>query len=165
MSAQRTFNEDIPLEGLSHERKALALRYMAASAEEPAAEDVTEWHDGSTSGSTESVAAIGPSPLAPEDGHHGPRRRGRPRGRRQRRQVHFHVDQEEDLLLLAAARQFGSQQKGLIAALRSLQEAVILRQRVAELQTECERQHLLLAEAQALFNGSQNGADPRLHHS
>jgi hypothetical protein len=79
-------------------------------------------------------------------------RRGRPRGRKQRRQVHFHVDADEDRLLLAAARQFGSQQKGLIAALTALQEVVSLREQVGQLHAECERQRELLAQAQALFD-------------
>lgn len=81
------------------------------------------------------------------------RRRGRPPGRRQRRQVHFHVDPDEDRLLLAAARRFGSQQKGLIAALHALQEVVQLRERVMQLEQQYERQRTLLAEAEALFRG------------
>src|SRR5581483_1892791 len=43
------------------------------------------------------------------------RRRGRPKGRAVRRQVHFHVDPQEEELLLAAVARYGSQQKGLIA--------------------------------------------------
>jgi hypothetical protein len=84
---------------------------------------------------------------APAD---GPRRRGRPRGR-PRRQVHFHVDPDEELLLLEAAKKHGSQQKGLIAALQALQDNEILREEVERLRTECERQRVLLADAQALF--------------
>jgi hypothetical protein len=81
----------------------------------------------------------------------GPRRRGRPRGR-PRRQVHFHVDPDEELLLLAAARAHGSQQKGLVAALQALQDNEILRDEIERLRTECERQRVLLAEAEAIFN-------------
>lgn len=80
------------------------------------------------------------------------RRRGRPPGRKKRRQVHFHVDADEDRLLLAAARQFGSQQKGLVAALQALQEVLELRKQVTRLQQQYERQRGLLAEAEALFN-------------
>jgi hypothetical protein len=80
------------------------------------------------------------------------RRRGRPPGRKKRRQVHFHVDADEDRLLLAAARQFGSQQKGLVAALHALQEVLELRKQVTRLQQQYERQRVLLAEAEALFN-------------
>jgi hypothetical protein len=64
------------------------------------------------------------------------------------------VDAEQDRMLLAAAGRFGSQQKALIAALQSLDEAVTLRRQVELLQAECERQRRLLAEAQALFKAS-----------
>jgi hypothetical protein len=64
------------------------------------------------------------------------------------------VDAEQDRMLLAAAGRFGSQQKALIAALQSLDEAVTLRRQVESLQAECERQRRLLAEAQALFKAS-----------
>jgi hypothetical protein len=80
-----------------------------------------------------------------------PRRRGRPRGR-PRRQVHFHVDPDEELLLLEAAKKHGSQQKGLVAALQALQDNEILRDEIERLRAECERQRLLLADAEALFN-------------
>jgi hypothetical protein len=79
------------------------------------------------------------------------RRRGRPRGR-PRRQVHFHVDPDEELLLLRAVELYGSQQKGLIAALQALQDNEILRDEIERLRTECERQRVLLAEAEAIFN-------------
>jgi hypothetical protein len=82
-----------------------------------------------------------------------PKRRGRPRGRASRRQVHFHVDQIEDQLLLAASRQFGSQQKGFIAGLRALQEVELLREEIRRLTAECERQRQLLENAAALFKG------------
>lgn len=78
-------------------------------------------------------------------------KRGRPRGKVARRQVHFHVDPDEELLLLAAGRVYGSQQKGLIAALESLQEAALLRDEIDRLRDECERQRRLLAEAASLF--------------
>jgi hypothetical protein len=80
-----------------------------------------------------------------------PRRRGRPRGR-PRRQVHFHVDPDDELLLLAAAKMHGSQQKGLIAALQALQDNEVLREEIERLRTECERQRQLLADAEAIFN-------------
>ena len=80
-----------------------------------------------------------------------PRKRGRPRGR-PRRQVHFHVDPDEELLLLEAAKKHGSQQKGLVAALQALQDNEVLRAEIERLRTENERQRLLLADAEALFN-------------
>ena len=90
---------------------------------------------------------------APPTAGERPRRpRGRPPGRKQRRQVHFHVDPDEDRLLLEAARHFGSQQKGLVAALHALHEVLELRQQVTRLQDAYERQRILLAEAEALFN-------------
>jgi hypothetical protein len=79
------------------------------------------------------------------------RPRGRPRGRAVRRQIHFHVDPDEEQLLMAAVAQFGSQQKGLVAGLRSLQETEELRAEIERLTAECERQRFLLAEARALF--------------
>jgi len=91
------------------------------------------------------------SPARPPDGGEGSRKRGRPRGR-PRRQVHFHVDPDEELLLLAAVEAHGSQQKGLVAALQALQDNEILRAEVERLRTECERQRVLLAEAEAIFN-------------
>ena len=78
-------------------------------------------------------------------------RRGRPRGR-PRRQVHFHVDPDDELLLLAAAKMHGSQQKGLVAALQALQDNEVLREEIERLRTECERQRVLLADAEAIFN-------------
>ena len=79
------------------------------------------------------------------------RKRGRPKGRAVRRQVHFHVDPQEEELLTAAVARYGSQQKGLIAALASLQEAELLHDEIARLRDECERQRRLLEDAQALF--------------
>ncbi len=78
------------------------------------------------------------------------RRRGRPRGR-PRRQVHFHVDPDEERLLMAAVERYGSQQKGLIAALESLQEADLLRDEIERLRTESARYRKLLDEAESLF--------------
>jgi uncharacterized small protein (DUF1192 family) len=82
---------------------------------------------------------------------HAPKRRGRPRGR-PRRQVHFHVDPDEERLLMAAAERYGSQQKGLIAALESLQEAEVLRDEIERLRAETARHRRLLDEAESLFN-------------
>jgi uncharacterized small protein (DUF1192 family) len=80
-----------------------------------------------------------------------PKRRGRPRGR-PRRQVHFHVDPDEERLLMAAVERYGSQQKGLIAALESLQEADLLRDEIERLRAETARHRKLLDEAESLFN-------------
>jgi len=100
------------------------------------------------------VAKPEPPPLAevqrPARTEDSPRRRGRPRGR-PRRQVHFHVDPDEELLLLAASRKHGSQQKGLVAALQALQDIELLRDEIERLKTECERQRVLLADAEAIF--------------
>jgi uncharacterized small protein (DUF1192 family) len=79
------------------------------------------------------------------------KRRGRPRGR-PRRQVHFHVDPDEERLLMAAVERYGSQQKGLIAALESLQEADLLRDEIERLRAETVRHRRLLDEAESLFN-------------
>jgi uncharacterized small protein (DUF1192 family) len=65
--------------------------------------------------------------------------------------VHFHVDPQEEELLLAAVATYGSQQKGLIAALASLQETELLKDEIARLRDENEQQRRLLEEAQALF--------------
>ena len=80
-----------------------------------------------------------------------PKRRGRPRGR-PRRQVHFHVDPDEERLLMLAVERYGSQQKGLIAALESLQEADVLRDEIERLRAETARHRRLLDEAESLFN-------------
>jgi hypothetical protein len=79
-----------------------------------------------------------------------PKRRGRPRGR-PRRQVHFHVDPDEELLLMAAVERYGSQQKGLIAALESLQAADVLRDEIERLRAELARHRRLVDEAESLF--------------
>ncbi len=79
------------------------------------------------------------------------RRRGRPRGR-PRRQVHFHVDPDEERLLMKAVEMYGSQQKALVAALEALQEADLLRDQIDELRRESERQRALLAKAESLFS-------------
>ena len=91
------------------------------------------------------------SPAEVQVGESPAPKRGRPRGKVARRQVHFHVDPDEERLLLAAGRMFGSQQKGLIAALESLQEAEFLRDEIDRLRELCERQRRLLAEAESLF--------------
>jgi hypothetical protein len=154
---------------LSDARRSLIHRYMTAEADPAPREDADEPIVRAHSALAEPVAPpieLPPPPLvqAPPapvavNGDAPPAvakpeqpRRGRPRGRKQRRQVHFHVDADEDRLLLAAARQFGSQQKGLIAALKALQEVVTLREQVGQLHAECERQRELLAQAQALFD-------------
>jgi hypothetical protein len=80
-----------------------------------------------------------------------PKRRGRPRGR-PRRPVHFHVDPDEERLLMLAVERYGSQQKGLIAALESLQEADTLRDEIERLRAETARHRRLLDEAESLFN-------------
>jgi hypothetical protein len=80
-----------------------------------------------------------------------PKRRGRPRGR-PRRQVHFHVDPDEERLLMLAVERYGSQQKGLIAALESLPEADLLRDEIERLRAETARHRRLLDEAESLFN-------------
>jgi uncharacterized small protein (DUF1192 family) len=78
------------------------------------------------------------------------RGRGRPRGR-PRRQVHFHVDPDEEVLLMAAVERFGSQQKGLIGALQALQDIEVVRDEVERLAAECERQRKLLDQAESIF--------------
>ena len=78
-------------------------------------------------------------------------KRGRPRGRSVRRQVHFHVDPQEEQLLMEAVEMFGSQQKALIAALAALKETAMLHDEIDRLRDECTRQRRLLQEAQALF--------------
>jgi hypothetical protein len=90
----------------------------------------------------------------PVQEHRRRRPRGRPPGpgRKRRHQIHFHVDADEDRLLMEAARRFGSQQKGLVAALHALHEVLELRRQVTRLQEPYERQRVLLAEAEALFN-------------
>jgi hypothetical protein len=149
---------------LSDERRRLIYRYM----EEGVAIGEDELELGAFGEPPQEVEAAGqhlaeatvtrlPTPepyAAPANGDAPRARRGRPPGRKARRQVHFHVDAEQDRMLLAAAGRFGSQQKALIAALQSLDEAVTLRRQVELLQAECERQRRLLAEAQALFKAS-----------
>ena len=99
--------------------------------------------------STESVENTASVEDAPESST--PKRRGRPRGR-PRRQVHFHVDPDEERLLMLAVERYGSQQKGLIAALESLQEADVLRDEIERLRAETARHRRLLDEAESLFN-------------
>jgi hypothetical protein len=88
---------------------------------------------------------------APDE--HAPRRRGRPRGR-PRRQVHFHVDADQERLLMKAVEIFGSQQKALIAALESLEENELLQEEIKRLEAESERQRALLLKAESLFTGN-----------
>jgi hypothetical protein len=78
------------------------------------------------------------------------RGRGRPRGR-PRRQVHFHVDPDEEVLLMHAVEKYGSQQKGLIAALQALVDIEVVRDEVERLAAECERQRRLLDQAESIF--------------
>jgi hypothetical protein len=101
--------------------------------------------------STAAPRPVRPSTPAAEDEEPAKRKRGRPKGRAVRRQVHFHVDPQEEELLLAAVATYGSQQKGLIAALASLQETELLKDEIARLRDENEQQRRLLEEAQALF--------------
>jgi hypothetical protein len=79
------------------------------------------------------------------------RGRGRPKGR-PRRQVHFHVDPDEEVLLMSAVEKFGSQQRGLIAALQALVDIEVVRDEVERLAAECERQRKLLDQAESIFN-------------
>ncbi len=51
-----------------------------------------------------------------------------------------------------AVELYGSQQKGLIAALQALQDAEFLRSEIERLKAETERQRELLDEAESLFN-------------
>jgi hypothetical protein len=95
-----------------------------------------------------------PQPAPPPSTPAGPavRTRGRPpRSKPPRRQVHFHVDEDEERLLLSAARDHGSQQKGIVAALRALQENELLRDEIDRLRAECDRQRQLLVQAESLF--------------
>jgi hypothetical protein len=95
------------------------------------------------------ISAVPVEEAPPESA--APKRRGRPRGR-PRRQVHFHVDPDEERLLMLAVERYGSQQKGLIAALESLQEADLLRDEIERLRAETARHRRLLDEAESLFN-------------
>jgi len=95
-------------------------------------------------------AAPSATPDAKEEVVTEKRGRGRPRGR-PRRQVHFHVDPDEEVLLLAAVEKFGSQQKGLIGALQALQDIELVRDEVERLAAECERQRKLLEQAESIF--------------
>ncbi len=52
---------------------------------------------------------------------------------------------------MAAVERYGSQQKGLIAALESLQESDLLRDEIERLRTESARYRSLLDEAESLF--------------
>jgi hypothetical protein len=157
MSSQPTTNDDSIEASLSRERKRLIHLYMTdlpGSRKDDSAIEAGAV-DAGTAVDRPEHAAVDEVPTLPVVAAEEPRprrRRGRPPGRRQRRPVHFHVDQNEDRLLLAAARQFGSQQKGLIAALHALQEVVELREQFARLQKQYDRQSVLLAEAEALFN-------------
>jgi outer membrane biosynthesis protein TonB len=95
-------------------------------------------------------AAPTPTPVAQDEVAAEKRGRGRPRGR-PRRQVHFHVDPDEEVLLMAAVQKFGSQQKGLIGALQALQDVDVVRDEVERLAAECERQRKLLEQAESIF--------------
>jgi uncharacterized small protein (DUF1192 family) len=95
-------------------------------------------------------AAPTPTPVAQNEVAAEKRGRGRPRGR-PRRQVHFHVDPDEEVLLMAAVQKFGSQQKGLIGALQALQDIDVVRDEVERLAAECERQRKLVEQAESIF--------------
>jgi hypothetical protein len=88
--------------------------------------------------------------VAPTPAFTEKRGRGRPRGR-PRRQVHFHVDPDEEVLLMSAVEKCGSQQKGLIAALQALVDIEVVRDEVERLAAECERQRKLLDQAESIF--------------
>jgi hypothetical protein len=90
------------------------------------------------------------APVAKEEVVGEKRGRGRPRGR-PRRQVHFHVDPDEEVLLMGAVEKFGSQQKGLIGALQALHDIEFVRDEVERLAAECERQRKLLDQAESIF--------------
>jgi hypothetical protein len=147
---------------LSDERKQLVLRYMTDPVEQdvedvPSAETLEPAsRAGEVSASARNGKVLRQPPSEPATEVERPRR-GRPPGRKTRRQVHFHVDPEEDRLLLAAAGRFGSQQKGLIAALKALEEVADLREQARLLEAECARQRQLLVEAEAVFNKSRVG--------
>jgi hypothetical protein len=124
---------------------------------------VGERDAGAAAVSAVAAAAVAPGPVADEraavrrvepprvvPATDEPRRRGRPRGR-PRRQVHFHVDPDEERLLMQAVETHGSQQKALVAALAALTETERLRRRIDELERESERQRALLAKAESLF--------------
>ena len=96
------------------------------------------------------VAPQPPAPVAKEEVVAEKRGRGRPRGR-PRRQVHFHVDPDEEVLLMGAVEKFGSQQKGLIGALQALHDIEFVRDDVERLAAECERQRKLLDQAESIF--------------
>jgi len=96
------------------------------------------------------VAAQPTAPVAKDEVVAERRGRGRPRGR-PRRQVHFHVDPDEEVLLMAAVEKFGSQQKGLIGALQALHDIEFVRDEVERLAAECERQRKLLDQAESIF--------------
>jgi hypothetical protein len=126
-----------PAEAARTSAPATPARRPAAPAAEPAPTAPRPERE------TESTTSSEPAP-AP--------RRGRPRGR-PRRQVHFHVDPDEERLLMEAVDMYGSQQKGLVAALRSLRDNARLRAEIARLEEECERQRQLLERAESLFKG------------
>jgi hypothetical protein len=134
---------------IAHEPLRAVAPAVAAPPSEPIRDAIADLAPGEDEDELE--LPVSPAPLRATGTDQQPRKRGRPRGR-PRRQVHFHVDPDEELLLLAAAEAFGSQQKGLVAALQALQDNQILRAEVERLRTECERQRVLLAEAEAIFN-------------
>ena len=152
---------------LSDERRLLIYRYMEEGS--VLGDELDEEIDDGEEPPQE-VEASGPHlvaeatlarlPLQPAASNDDERRvrRGRPPGRKARGQVHFHVDAEQDRMLLAAAGRFGSQQKALIAALQSLDEVRALREQVDQLRAECERQRRLLADARALFKSTDPAA-------
>jgi hypothetical protein len=157
MSSQPSGGDDSIEVSLTRERKRLIHLYMTEPIrpdDEPEAETGTEGAvaEIAVQSARRADAENRALPVVAREEPRQRRRRGRPPGRKQRRQVHFHVDQNEERLLLTAARQFGSQQKGLIAALHALQEVIELRNQYERLQKRYERQSVLLAEAEALFN-------------
>jgi hypothetical protein len=145
--------EDPASSVVSTERRKLIESYKPdLPGSKPPPEDDANTHDPAAEERRHYYTYEPQAKPAPVQEHRPRRPRGRPPGRKQRRQVHFHVDQDEDRLLLEAARHFGSQQKGLVAALHALHEVLELRQQVTRLQEAYDRQRVLLAEAEALFN-------------
>jgi uncharacterized small protein (DUF1192 family) len=140
-----------------HERRILSWspevddELDVAEEEPPVAEPGREPAPAATTVAREPARAVAPPvPAKPAAPSATPGAPGGPRGR-PRRQVHFHVDPDEEVLLLAAVEKFGSQQKGLIGALQALQDIELVRDEVERLAAECERQRKLLEQAESIF--------------
>lgn len=138
---------------LSQERRLLLQRYLDEWLE-GAGKTTTAVEPGLESEHPALHLAVAPEPGIAVEEERPRRRRGRPPGAPSRRQVHFHVNPDEDQILLRAAGRFGSQQKALIAALYALNEVLALRDQVELLQSENSRQRRLLSDAQEFFRSS-----------